>query len=259
MKGIVHALLPTLLLAGLGMSGGAHAEEIFGLGQQSGFLAAEDFQQFDPNCAWKGGSWGYYSVVSAPGGTCPATPQVRAHLKLPEGAAIFSERLYYYNTTANSIGVSLMAYTTDNVAGTNPNATYLPSDNVASDASGYAAKSLTMTPAITFDTYDTQAAVARQRSYYFLISLPSGTNVAFKGITVGYYRQIAPAPVAAAFSDVPTTHPFFNEIAQLSKSGITLGCGNGQFCPDSPVTRGQMAAFLSRALGLQWDWNTDAS
>ena len=29
--------------------------------------------------------------------------------------------------------------------------------------------------------------------------------------------------------------------------GVTTGCGNGEFCPDDLVTRGQMAAFLIRS------------
>jgi hypothetical protein len=33
-------------------------------------------------------------------------------------------------------------------------------------------------------------------------------------------------------------------------SGIPVGCGGGNFCPDSAITRGQMAVFLSKALGL---------
>jgi hypothetical protein len=36
----------------------------------------------------------------------------------------------------------------------------------------------------------------------------------------------------------------------LAGSGITFGCAPGRFCPTAEVTRGQMAAFLSRALHL---------
>ena len=39
-------------------------------------------------------------------------------------------------------------------------------------------------------------------------------------------------------------------IEALAASGITSGCGGTSYCPDNPVTRGQMAAFLVRALGL---------
>jgi hypothetical protein len=42
-------------------------------------------------------------------------------------------------------------------------------------------------------------------------------------------------------------HVFEREIAALAAAGITDGCGPGRFCPDAPVTRGEMAAFLERA------------
>jgi hypothetical protein len=37
------------------------------------------------------------------------------------------------------------------------------------------------------------------------------------------------------------------DIDTLAASGITTGCGSASFCPEDPVTRGQMAAFLRRA------------
>lgn len=46
---------------------------------------------------------------------------------------------------------------------------------------------------------------------------------------------------------------FEEDIDKIGTAGITLGCNppdNDEFCPNDPVTRGQMAAFLSRALGL---------
>nr|MDJ0924967.1 S-layer homology domain-containing protein [Acidimicrobiia bacterium] len=46
---------------------------------------------------------------------------------------------------------------------------------------------------------------------------------------------------------------FEGDIVWLAETGITQGCNppiNDRFCPDSPVTRGQMAAFLTRALSL---------
>jgi hypothetical protein len=51
------------------------------------------------------------------------------------------------------------------------------------------------------------------------------------------------------FLDVPSNHPFYNEIGMLSARGVTLGCGNGNYCPNDPVTREQMAAFILRATG----------
>jgi hypothetical protein len=45
---------------------------------------------------------------------------------------------------------------------------------------------------------------------------------------------------------------FEGAIERLAQAGITVGCNppnNDRFCPDSPVTRGQMATFLKRAFG----------
>src|SRR5690606_42088119 len=37
-------------------------------------------------------------------------------------------------------------------------------------------------------------------------------------------------------------------IETLAAHGITAGCGPRRFCPDAPVTRGEMASFLMRDL-----------
>jgi hypothetical protein len=46
------------------------------------------------------------------------------------------------------------------------------------------------------------------------------------------------------------TSIFEADIDRLARAGITRGCDDRQFCPGDLVTRGQMAAFLNRALGL---------
>ncbi len=46
---------------------------------------------------------------------------------------------------------------------------------------------------------------------------------------------------------------FVADIDSLAASGVTKGCNppaNDRFCPEEPVTRGQMAAFLSRAFAF---------
>ena len=74
----------------------------------------------------------------------------------------------------------------------------------------------------------------------------------FNNFWVNYTREVSPAPAQATFGDVPTNDFGFQFIEALVASGITGGCGNGNFCPDSPVTRRQMAIFLSKALALNW-------
>ena len=54
----------------------------------------------------------------------------------------------------------------------------------------------------------------------------------------------------SGFTDVPDSHPFCAWIKKLAEDGITGGCGGGNYCPDSAVTRGSMAAFLQRTYGL---------
>jgi hypothetical protein len=41
---------------------------------------------------------------------------------------------------------------------------------------------------------------------------------------------------------------FEADIERLAAAGITTGCGDGRFCPNGYVTRGQMAAFMHRGL-----------
>ena len=78
------------------------------------------------------------------------------------------------------------------------------------------------------------------------------TNHSFDGAVVRWRRSVSPAPPVATFNDVPTDHPFFQFVEALAASGITAGCGGGNYCPESPLTRGQMAVFLAKALGLHW-------
>jgi hypothetical protein len=76
----------------------------------------------------------------------------------------------------------------------------------------------------------------------------------FQAVRVFYRLQVSPAPGAATFDDVPTGHPFFQFIEALVAAGITSGCSTAPplYCPDASITRGQMAVFLSRALGLHF-------
>ncbi len=89
-------------------------------------------------------------------------------------------------------------------------------------------------------------------TYGLSVTLGSDKALCFRNVRVFYMRAIAPAPLTATFGDVPTTHPFFRAIEALAASGITQGCGNGNFCPNDTVTRATMASFFARAFGLFW-------
>ena len=53
------------------------------------------------------------------------------------------------------------------------------------------------------------------------------------------------------FADVPATHQFYRYIEGLYNAGITAGCSVSSmlYCPDNPVTRGEMAVFIERSMG----------
>jgi hypothetical protein len=80
------------------------------------------------------------------------------------------------------------------------------------------------------------------------------TVSSFSAVKIDYKLQVSPAPTLPTFADVPNTHPFYQYIEALAASGITAGCSTAppQYCPDAPLTRGQMAVFLAKALGLHW-------
>ena len=67
-----------------------------------------------------------------------------------------------------------------------------------------------------------------------------------------YGPEYNPPPVGGStgFGDVPTSYWAAAWIKQLVTEGITAGCGPGIYCPEAPVTRGQMAVFIVRAFGL---------
>jgi serine protease AprX len=53
--------------------------------------------------------------------------------------------------------------------------------------------------------------------------------------------------ISVDFLDVPENDAFREFVNSVARNGITAGCGGGNFCPGSPVTRAQMAVFLLKA------------
>jgi hypothetical protein len=52
---------------------------------------------------------------------------------------------------------------------------------------------------------------------------------------------------ATDFLDVAPGDPFHDDILTILRTGISAGCGGGNYCPLASVTRGQMAVFLVKA------------
>ena len=65
-----------------------------------------------------------------------------------------------------------------------------------------------------------------------------------------YGSSYSPPPATGIFADVDSSFWAVHWIEALAAEGITAGCGNGNYCPESTVTRDQMAIFLVRTFGL---------
>jgi ELWxxDGT repeat protein len=59
-----------------------------------------------------------------------------------------------------------------------------------------------------------------------------------------------PPATGTRFTDVPAGYWAAAWIEQLAAEGITTGCADNRYCPGDPVSREQMAVFLTRALNL---------
>ncbi|MGH9380102.1 MAG: proprotein convertase P-domain-containing protein [Thermoanaerobaculia bacterium] len=62
--------------------------------------------------------------------------------------------------------------------------------------------------------------------------------------------QYVPPACSGVFADVPCPSLFANWVEDLAGRGITAGCGGGNYCPAGPVTRDQIAVFLTKTFGL---------
>ena len=87
--------------------------------------------------------------------------------------------------------------------------------------------------------YCPTSAVRREEIAVFLLRAKHGAS----------YQ---PPAATGMYADVPANYWAAAWIEQLSREGIGGGCSTTpkNYCPTSPVTRDQMAAFLVRAFGL---------
>ena len=86
--------------------------------------------------------------------------------------------------------------------------------------------------------YCPQNPVRRDQMAVFLLKAEHGSTY-------------APPPCAGMFADVACPSAFADWIEQLAAEQITGGCGNGNYCPLSNNTRGQMAVFITKTFKLQ--------
>lgn len=174
-----------------------------------------------------------------------ALGEFHAGVSLPSGAQIVSVELQFNDVSATGAAIAFLVACDSLGASCNqhPGPPYLDSGAAFAGGQGTAGADI---------SGDNLFVDNRLKHYSLVVVLSPAVDVELRGMTVGYRLRVSPPPGAATFADVPVTHPFFQFVEALSASGITVGCGGVLYCPDQPLTRGQMAVFLAKALGLQF-------
>jgi len=216
----------------------------YGTGQDSIYhVPITDFVPFDSSSGTKDSHFSLAFARYSPGCTGPC---LYAIPRLPDGALLTGIEAYFCNTEPSHntypLGVQLYSSWYDGT-----NTTYLGAAVYSNSSNGCGEFEIADLTPLNYQVnyFNNQLVLVGH------IEKSDGSQ-AFAGVNLYYRLQVSPAPLTSDFNDVPTSSPQFQFIEALYASGVTAGCGSGNFCPDAPLTRGQMATFLSKALGLHW-------
>jgi len=189
-------------------------------------------------------TWGYFAngyIYLAGGGGSNSQPSVWMPVVLPAGVILNGFRFFYYDDDASeNIRIDFKRFYGD---GFTEGMQYW----ISSGAPGYDSVWVTVNKQISY-----MDASSNEQCFVLKVTMSITDTLMFKGVRLMYHRQVSPAPATATFNDVPTGHWAFRFVEALAASGITAGCGGGNYCPDQPITRGEMAVYLAAALGLHW-------
>jgi hypothetical protein len=212
----------------------------YGLGQQVLVIGPSEFQPFT--------SGQQYSTAADHYVYAGELDTFRAPLRLPDGALI--TQMCYYAFDSNGSGSNAAIYAVKLPAGGQPSGAI----QIAFVAESFNIDYGTVCTSPAPYTFHTDADLDGMGIAHLAheVDVTAAANVGIGGVRIIWQRQVSPAPGSATFNDVPTTDPAFQHIEALVASGITAGCGGGNYCPDASLTRRQMAVFLAKALGLHW-------
>lgn len=240
----------TLSALAIGLAAAAATAQSYGSHDQILRIPAADFRNEDYVEGWIGLDGYLY-------GTLGSDTRLATGLDLPDGAVI--TRLCF-STRDSSGGSPLLFYS------------WIRADKLVPGGEEPASKLLALVDSTNRTGYgsscsDVLAITVRDRSNVdgdgaldaaayrvgvFIADPGTDTSLAFASVEITWHRQVSPPPATPTFADVPATDGAWPPIEALAASGITAGCATGSFCPDSTLTRRQMAVFLAKALGLQW-------
>jgi hypothetical protein len=171
-------------------------------------------------------------------------PYFDASVNLPNGAQMVGIELEGCDTNATQ-AVTLYLFRHGSPSGTNTGLGSVSTGGAATPGCAFFGGPANLPPGLFVDN--------ENNNYFVRAELGAADSTTSLGAVRVYYKlRVSPGPATATFTDIPTTNPLFRFVEALAAAGITGGCGGGNFCPDAPLTRGQMAVFLASALGLHF-------
>jgi hypothetical protein len=201
-------------------------------------ISATAFSPYDSAITWVNYGMGW--IYRSNGGF-----SFNANVDLPTGAKVWN---MYANVVDDSADYGIFVRFVECPTDESTNCIFYPTDNsfTTTGSPGYQRlhKNLSGENIIIDNLHN---------SYFVIVYLNANdSSNRFRSVQVCYTLQVSPAPAFATFSDVPVGHWAHQYVEALYASGITEGYDDGTFRPGKPVLRGQMAAFLAKALGLHW-------
>ncbi len=244
-----------VLVVVLTAAASAASGQSYGSEPQRLMIGAAEFRPVRSTFELYLGQDGYVSVGASNFRTAPPHYFLAAKISLPEGAIIETFCLWAYDTDLDDQVTSGIV------------AAKLAPAGEESGLKFFAGASSDGTPGYRRFCHDVSVifrgkldidgdGTLDDAAYYVEAEIGVGDEIQSRslgGVEIIWRRAVSPAPSEPTFSDVAASHPFYPFIEALSASGITGGCGDGsKYCPDAALTRGQMAVFLAKALGLHW-------
>ena len=219
-------------IGGVGMSGIVYVRATHAATEHILQLNAWDLQPIT-TATTTGSASAFYRTLTG------GNPEVVAGVNLPTGTTI--------------TGIEMVACDTDPANEITANLTRCAEPGTT--CATIATATTSATPGCGFFSSSTIAESIQNLNNAYFVTINetnSSPTLLFRTLRIYYKLAISPDPPGATFADVPVGHPFHRFVEALYASGITGGCGGGNYCPDAPITRGQMAVFLAGALGLFW-------
>ncbi len=219
-------------------------------GIQDEGITVIDFTAFFPGASFVEYSSNFVERWTTAGGTDLTAPVTG----IPDGATLTQIVFYFRDDSVSNFVGTLQRSWVDSSTGDNADSDY-PVTLTSAGMPGEAALSTAVNIPIRY-RYDIDGDGTQEVVSYHVAVQTNGAdgNIAIRRVRLTWRRNVSPAPLAATFDDVPTNHLYFQFIEALSASGITVGCQANPplYCPDRTLTRGEMAVYLAKALGLHW-------